>query len=149
MSALRTFIRLTPKDQKLVLRAIIVLAVCWVRLRIQAIEKIRAWAARPGNGAIPAQQLTWAVKTASRRVPRVTCLSQALALQHLLSGNGHCSELRIGVDNSDGQFTAHAWLILNDRVLIGGSALENYKLLAAWSARGGLVGSGPEGPKLT
>jgi hypothetical protein len=95
------------------------------------------------------EQLTWAVKVASRRVPGVTCLSQAIALQRLLSGNGRCSELRIGVDNSAGRFTAHAWLILNDRILIGGSALENYKLLATWSARSGLAREGSERPNLT
>ena len=42
-----------------------------------------------------------------------TCLCKALALQRLLARNGHHSELRIGVDKVDGQFTAHAWLVHN------------------------------------
>ena len=37
--------------------------------------------------------------------------------------------------NADGQFTAHAWLVHNGRVLIGGAEMENYKFLAAWATR--------------
>ena len=40
-----------------------------------------------------------------------------------------------GVDKVDGQFTAHAWLVHNGRVLSGGTEMESYKLLAAWATR--------------
>jgi Transglutaminase-like superfamily len=146
MKALDTLLRMTPQERKLVVKAVITLALCGMRMRVQGFGQLKAWAIQSGNGTTPAEQLAWAMKVASRRVPGNTCLSQALSLQHLLSRNGHCSELRIGVGNSDGRFTAHAWLTLNDRVLIGGSVLENYKLLAMWSTRGGLVHDAPRGP---
>lgn len=135
MKPLETFLRLKPGEQKLILQALALLASCWVRMRLQSFERVQGWATRSGQGVAQVEQLTWAIKVASRRIPGVTCLSQALTLQHFLSRNGHCSELRIGVDKLNGKLVAHAWLVLDDRVLIGGPALENYKLLAAWSTR--------------
>ncbi|MGA8172282.1 MAG: lasso peptide biosynthesis B2 protein [Methylocystis sp.] len=117
----------------MVLRAARTLVVSWVRLRVQGIEEIQAWAARPGNGTLDAKRLAWAIETASRRTPGATCLSKALALQHLLSANGHKSELIIGVDNSLGRFSAHAWLVFDGEILIGGSSVENHRTLASWS----------------
>lgn len=137
LKAVKTFIRFTRQDRTLVLRAAITLVVCWVRLRVQGTENIRTWAIRPGNGTVEAKQLAWAVRALSSRVPGTTCLSKALALQHLLSENGHRSEVRIGVDKSHGRFSAHAWLLFDDEILIGGGSVENYKLLAAWSTHGG------------
>lgn len=55
-------------------------------------------------------QLEWAVVAASRFVPRATCLTQALALQRLLSRNGYRSSVQIGVRLADGRFAAHAWV---------------------------------------
>lgn len=148
MKALGTFLHMTPQEKRLVVEAVITLAVCGMRMRLQSFGQLKAWAIQCGDGTTPAERLAWAVQVASRRVPGSTCLSQALSLQHLLSRNGHCSELRIGVGNSDGGFTAHAWLSLNDRILIGGSVLENYKLLAMWSTRGDLVHGASSGPTL-
>jgi hypothetical protein len=136
LKPLKTFIRFTRQDRALVLRAAITLVACWVRLRVQGTEEIRAWAARPGNETVSAKRLAWAVKTVSLRVPGTTCLSKALALQHLLSKNGHRSEVIIGVDNSHAGFSAHAWLLFDDEILIGEDSVENYKLLAAWSTHG-------------
>ncbi len=42
----------------------------------------------------------------------------------------------MGVDNSDGQFWAHAWPTFDDRVLIGGSSIETYRQIAALSTHG-------------
>ena len=143
LKPLTTFIGFTRQDRALVLHAATTLVVCWVRLRVQGIEEIRAWAARPGNGMVAAKQLAWAVKTVSLRVPGTTCLSKVLALQHLLSENGHRSEIIIGVDNSHGRFSAHAWLLFDDEILIGGDLVQNYKLLAAWSTHGAFRAADP------
>jgi hypothetical protein len=136
LKPLKTLVRFTRQDRNLVLRAATTLVVSWVRLRVQGIEELRAWAARPGNGTVAAKRLAWAVMKVSRRVPGTTCLSEALALQHLLSESGHRSELIIGVNISHGRFSAHAWLLFDDEILIGGDSVENYKLLAAWSTYG-------------
>ena len=42
--------------------------------------------------------------------PRATCLTQALALNRLLSSDGHASTGLIGVRKDDAGFAAHAWV---------------------------------------
>ena len=57
-----------------------------------------------------ARELEWAVRAASRLVPRTTCLTQALTLNHLLHRAGCASRVRIGVARRSGRFAAHAWV---------------------------------------
>ena len=59
------------------------------------------------------------------------CLTQALALQFLLWRRGIDTELRIGVDKDEnGQLLAHAWVVRDGKVLIGGHLSEmKYKVL--------------------
>lgn len=135
MKSLTTFGRLTPQDWRLFVHAVVTLAVCDVRLRTQNCETLRAWATSEGQGDAPVNRLTWAVEAAAKRMKSATCLCKALALQRLLARNGHYSELRIGVDKSDGRITAHAWLVHKGRVLTGGAEMKSYKLLAAWATR--------------
>lgn len=70
----------------------------------------------------------------SRLVPwRSDCVPQALAAQRWLAAKGIASEIRIGVENpKDGEFGAHAWLIHEDRVLIGGE-IDRYSVLIGGS----------------
>ena len=72
-----------------------------------------------------------AVKSASRYVPRATCLTQALVAERMLARRGRCSTLRIGVArDASGAFEAHAWLEHGDRVIIGGDEnLERFALM--------------------
>jgi hypothetical protein len=135
LKPLKTFFRFKRQDRALVLRAMATMVISLVRLRAQGVEEVQLWAARPGNGVVEAKRLAWAVMAASRRVPRATCLVQALTLQHLLSKNGHGSELIIGVDNSEGQFSAHAWLVFDGEILIGDLSFVKYKCLSTWSTQ--------------
>lgn len=137
-----TFQRLTVQDWQLFAGAFMTLAVCRVRLRCQAFATVRAWARREARGAAPVNRLTWSIEAASRRMKGTTCLSKALALQHLLARNGHDSELRIGVDKSGGLFTAHAWLVHREWILVGGWEIGNHTLLAAWTASESSEGNG-------
>ena len=62
------------------------------------------------------------VTAVARRVPRASCLTQALAATLLLARHGHTSTLRIGVaKNDDGTLRAHAWLESGGRTILGGS----------------------------
>lgn len=73
----------------------------------------------------PLEVFSWAVHQGSKLVPRATCLTRALALQYLLARAGINSLVRVGVaGHHDGSFEAHAWLVANDRVLIGGDDEE-------------------------
>ena len=66
------------------------------------------------------RDVVWAVVAVSRRVPRATCLTQALAAQRLLADVGVRAELRIGVArDAGGAFEAHAWLEHEGRIVLG------------------------------
>lgn len=70
--------------------------------------------------ATPAM-LMWAVRTASRYIPRASCLTQAVAGLLLLHSHGHTANLCIGVANTKGGgFRAHAWLERKGVVILGG-----------------------------
>ena len=57
----------------------------------------------------------------ARLVPGATCLTQALAAQYLCAKAGHATRIRVGVTRKDdGGIGAHAWLMDQTRVLIGG-----------------------------
>jgi len=64
--------------------------------------------------------ITWAVTAAARRVPRATCLTQALAGMLLLGANGHPALLRVGVaKKEDGGLRAHAWIDSGGETILG------------------------------
>lgn len=75
-------------------------------------------------------RIAWAVRGASRYVPRATCLTQALAAEWLLARNGHPARLHIGVARDrHGEFAAHAWIECDGRVLVGAAGRSRYKPL--------------------
>jgi len=134
------FWNLSAGDRHLLLAAVATLALCQLALRFLSFQKLQLWAgrvkpgARPGAGTVEAS--SWAVHAAARRMPWVTCLGRALALQRLLAQRGHASELRVGVAKAGQDFSAHAWLVVGDRVLIGDEDLDQYTALASWKAHG-------------
>jgi hypothetical protein len=65
-----------------------------------------------------------AVTLASRIVPGASCLTQALALQLILGHRGYATEVRIGVKADGSAVAAHAWLLSDGKVAIGGSPQE-------------------------
>ncbi|MEM7329338.1 MAG: lasso peptide biosynthesis B2 protein [Pseudomonadota bacterium] len=72
------------------------------------------------------------VKRVSRMVPGALCLAQAVTAQRMLANLGYETKMRIGVKTDDsGALEAHAWLIFDDRVILGGDAaqLEEYQVM--------------------
>ena len=129
--------RLSPADRRLLLRAWLLLLIVRLGLWLLPFHCLRRFwqrfitaapAVAPAAGE--AHRLAWAVPLASRYVPHATCLTQALALQILLTREGAAALLRLGVTKDEqGRVTAHAWVEQDDRVLIGGSRLEHYTAL--------------------
>jgi len=76
--------------------------------------------ARFVQGRLTELEVAWAVRLASRYVPRATCLTQALTAQMLLSWAGIEGTLHIGV-RMDPDFAAHAWVECGGRILVGGT----------------------------
>jgi hypothetical protein len=67
--------------------------------------------------------IVWAVESVSARIPRATCLTQAISAKLLLRWSGLRSELCLGVACSpEGALRAHAWLEREGRTILGGTA---------------------------
>ncbi|HEY0733679.1 MAG TPA: lasso peptide biosynthesis B2 protein [Herpetosiphonaceae bacterium] len=136
MSLLRKWLRLSPGERRLLLRAWLLLGVIRVALwllpfRIVHRLPARAQAASP---CFSIEQIGWAVAIAGVYLPRATCLPQALAAQVLLRRHGHAADLKIGVARDErGRLEAHAWVESAGRIVIGGSAstLARYTPLPA------------------
>lgn len=80
---------------------------------------------------VPSEQLMRALRVMHHYVPDASCLTQALAAQALLARNGQPSTLKIGVARDSGMMlTAHAWVQIGERVVIGQQPeLPSYALL--------------------
>lgn len=77
-------------------------------------------------------RLTSTVRRASRRVPRASCLTQALAGRLLLASHGRNASLRIGVRSGAlGNLLAHAWLEIGGRPVLGDIGLDRFVRLPA------------------
>jgi hypothetical protein len=136
MSKLRKFAGLPTAEKLLLLRTLFVVGRIrvglWV-LPFRVMQKFAFGGKRSKDSPYSVEQFVWAVRATSRYVPCATCLTQALAAQVLLSRAGYSPRVEIGVaKNEKNQFQAHAWLVLKDRVLIGGIGVERYTPLTAW-----------------
>ncbi len=132
MNPLQRLRRLSKSDWGLLFLA---LAIVWqVRINLyrrpfhrnlSEIKKVtykqQALATRPQPGRIARM-----VVLASRVVPHASCLTQALAAGILLRHFGYTSELLIGVDPQEKKLLAHAWLVCDGTIIIGGSARHGF-----------------------
>lgn len=140
MKRLRRFLHLRTNEQWFLIKVMLLLEVTKLAVRLLPFRVLRRLA--EGAGKVPAGQrraerfsahdIGWAVETMSRNVPgEKTCLAQALAAQVLLVRRGHPAVIQIGVlRNDEGAFQAHAWVVSEDSVVVGGHELERYTTLA-------------------
>ncbi len=72
--------------------------------------------------ALHCNRVAFLVSRMARRVPwRSDCLVQALAGQRALKRAGIASQIVVGTARgADGAFEAHAWLVEQDRIVLGG-----------------------------
>jgi hypothetical protein len=130
IARLRRLVSLGPSEIALLRVAFFML----VRMRIAVWVLPWGWLTAPAARSIPmlarpgADRLEWAIRAASRLIPRATCLTQALALQRLLSRYGYRSSVQVGARNADGRFGAHAWVEYE-----GGSLLSSPAEIAAFA----------------
>jgi hypothetical protein len=103
----------------------------WI-FSVAAARRIARAMAR-GTARVPAERLVWAVQAASRRVPRATCLVQAVAADALLTRAGYESVVEIGVAKDNlSRFEAHAWVRCGGRIVIGGPDVARYACLTTF-----------------
>jgi len=125
MNQLRKIWRLTWAEQALLVRAgLLILAIrvgLWVLPWHSLLRGLRKLGGVGRLKGLSADRMAWAVRHASRLVPRATCLTQALALHHLLVCAGHPSRVHLGVaKDAQAGFQAHAWVEYAGRPLLSG-----------------------------
>lgn len=123
MQALRKFARSSAVERRLLLQAFVVVPAVrlglWL-LPFRVVHRLVRDRRVSGRTAVPAERIVWAVTAASARVPRATCLTQALAASVLLPRYGHDATLRVGVaKDEDGRLRAHAWLESGGTTILG------------------------------
>jgi hypothetical protein len=136
MKKLSKFFGLPTAEQFLLLRTVILVAAIraglWV-LPFRVMQRITFRTRKIKQTSYSVEQFIWAVRATSLYVPRATCLTQAMAAQALLLRAGYNPKVKIGVaKNEKNLFEAHAWLMLGDRVLIGGTEVERYTALTVF-----------------
>jgi hypothetical protein len=126
----RKLIALGPSGPALLAEAAITLIRIRLGLTFSSLTRVQA-------GFLPAatltrhlppdalEQIAWSTRNMARLVPGASCLTQGLALQALLHRRSVASELKLGVrrDGPDG-LAAHAWVVVDGRVVIGGAARD-------------------------
>jgi hypothetical protein len=128
VSLLRKLFRLDGTSRRLLAEAAFVVPAVRVALSLLPFRLVHRGIAeatrrlhRPTADATRTPEcITWAVTAVAVRVPRATCLTQALAATLMLVRHGHSATLRVGVaKNDDGSLRAHAWLESGGRTILG------------------------------
>ena len=130
---LRRLAELSGDERLLLLRALFVVAMTRIALWVCPLVTARRVAAAMARGrtAQAVEQLAWAVTTASRYVPKATCLTQALAMHALLRDSGHTSHVEIGVMKHF-CFEAHAWVVCDGKIILGAAEAGRYRPIFTW-----------------
>lgn len=128
MDLLRKFTVLPSREKRCLLRAFFMLFYCRILLKTSALQTILTSVYKRSENVqlkgvdspIAPERISRLIVAASRFVPAATCLPQALVGKILFAENGYITQLHIGVyKDCDSQFEAHAWLSLNDKVILG------------------------------
>ena len=142
MSKIQSFLSLTPAERNRLVKALVLVVGIRIGLSLMPFPRFQTLLAkfrasigmsRVSVSTPPTDQLAWAVRTVSTYVPKVTCLTQALAAQVLLEQHGYPTIVRIGVTNASekgNSFQAHAWLESNGKMVIGQSDVAYVPLTA-------------------
>jgi len=145
MKRFRKFLLLTWTERCLLVKAVFLLGL--IRLGLWLISFKILWsllgrvtrksAGLKNSDQAPIDRIVWAVRAASRYVPKArNCLPQALAIQVLLRQEGFPARLHIGIARGEGeQLEAHSWLECEGRIVIGGSELEHYTRLTIFEGK--------------
>lgn len=139
MNLLRRLVRSNRRELALLAAALVLLARVRLALWLLPWQRMLT-AAQPPRGMAPPRfsvdRLEWAIQSASRAVPHATCLTQALALHHLLRREGYAGTVQIGVSQAGGRFAAHAWVECNGVPLLSSlSELSRYSRFFTWPPR--------------
>lgn len=132
---LQNVFRLGYRHKTFLLRCLLVVTVVRIGLTFSSYRNVakhirldRASSVSPRSPYL----IAWAVRNTARLVPLAHCLTQALSAQYLLARQGSVGTVRVGVKQHEGKFEAHAWLLHDDIVILGGydHTLADYSIIA-------------------
>lgn len=133
---IRRFFFASKQDRLLVIKASVLLVGVRMGLWLLSFRDLQRLVGKisqpssPGKNDDNPDRVAWAVWTASRYIPKATCLAQALTTQIMIARQGQSSELIIGVSREgESAMKAHAWLEIDGRSIIGGHQLDGYTKL--------------------
>jgi hypothetical protein len=80
------------------------------------------------------QRVGWAVQAVARHVPLgFVCLPQAMAAKWMLRRRSMPSTLYLGLRHEEkASMTAHAWLRAGDKIITGGAAVVEHRVIATF-----------------
>ena len=136
--------KLGPGEIANALAACLTLGAAWLAVRFlpfRMIVQTLGWGGDRSEGDAPwaqkaADELVRAVVRASRRVPwRTVCIHQGIALHWMLRSRGIASQLHYGVGRGDDRLSAHVWVSLAGRILVGEAEAAAHACVATFPAR--------------
>jgi hypothetical protein len=93
---------------------------------LRALSRVDSVTEAPIPRRARATSIVWAIESASRRIPRATCLTQAIAGKLLLRWFGYEAKLCLGVaPTAGGGLRAHAWLEREGLPILGGVGIRS------------------------
>jgi hypothetical protein len=135
MGAWTRLLALDRADRRLLLQASALMLALHAGVRLfpfalvrRCLDRIASDARRGPQRGASRDRIVWAVRAAGARLPRTTCLIEALAADTMLRRGGYPSTLRIGVRRGASlSLDAHAWVECDGRPVIGTTpALPEY-----------------------
>ena len=142
--AMRTLTKISLSECGLLFVALpVVLSVrfaLWLLPSPTIVRALRRYESAHGSEAalrrVSLERIIWAVEAAAKRIPRATCLTQAIAASMLLRRFGYHAQLCLGVAHGeDGSLRAHAWLEREGRAVLGGAGARRLTRLPLFSGK--------------
>jgi hypothetical protein len=134
MNKINSFFKLSSDRKSLFIKSLILIIFIRLSLSLLSFSRVKKISKRisiPNNNqkdTLTIQDIIWSVQAVSPYVPKATCLTQAITAQILLSRHNQQSKLKIGVTKEE-EFEAHAWLEIDDEIILGESEKEFVPIL--------------------
>jgi transglutaminase superfamily protein len=147
MTAWRTFAQLTWARRRLLVEAVLCLAVARLAVVAMPFRKLSRRLGAHGRESSTdihapptlriVADIVWALEAASRRLPwRCACIEQGIAAKMMLSRRSIASTLYLGVarvDEGEGRAAAHAWLRSGPFVVTGAAGHDRYTVVSTFA----------------
>ncbi len=135
----RRMMQLAPADILLAAEAAFMLTFFRAALNFLPTQRLTAWMGRPDQRRASVSQATamqtirrvqWSVDAVVRHAPLTfVCFPRSLAVYFMLRRRHIVSKLFYGVARDAGQLTAHTWVKVGDRTVVGGEVESQFTVL--------------------